>query len=242
MTQDASPDQAGERPVIAFLPGLVCDAALWRAQTEAFSDRYDCRVMDMTRHDSLAGMAAGALEALPERFALVGLSMGGYVAQELMRQAPERVERLALLDTRARADTPADLARRREFLAMQQAGRFPEVVDRLLLLFLHEARLSDSELVESVRAMTYRIGEEAFGRQSVALLSRPETLSLLPTIDCPTLVLCGRQDALTPLEFHEEMAAGIDGAELVVIEDCGHLTTMERPEEVNAALERWLAS
>ena len=229
-----------DKPVLALVPGLLCDAALWRPQLEAFEGSYDCRVADITGHDSMAAIAGAVLAALPERFALAGLSMGGYVAFEMLRQAPQRIERLALLDTRASGDTPEDKARREALLALARDGGFDDVIERLLPLFLHEDRLGDAPLVDAVRAMAHRIGPAAFERQTLALLGRAETLSMLPDIACPTLILCGRQDALTPLAYHEVMAERISGAELVVIEDCGHLTTMERPEAVNAALAAWL--
>lgn len=242
MTDPTEADPSGTgRPVLALLPGMLCDEALWRPQIAALEARCDCRVADLTGPDSIAGMAEAALERLPERFALAGLSMGGYVALEIMRRAPERVARLALLDTKARVDTAEATARRHDLMTLARGGGFEAATERLLPLFLHQDRLGDAPLVEAVRAMTARVGRDAFLRQQTAILHRGDLLSHLPGIACPTLALCGRQDALTPVDCHEEIAAAIPGARLEVIEDCGHLATMERPEAVNAALEAWLA-
>ena len=231
---------ASSPETLVLLPGLLCDAALWQPQVAGLSDLATCMVADLTRQDSIAAMAAETLAAAPERFALAGLSMGGYVALEIMRQAPERVARLALLDTKARADTTPETQRRKDLLALAQRGRFKGVTPRLLPLLIHAARQENSDLPAVVMAMADRVGAEAFLRQQTAIMGRPDSLATLPGIACPTLVLCGRQDALTPLSCSEEMAAGIPGADLVVIEDCGHLATMERPEEVTAALRAWL--
>jgi pimeloyl-ACP methyl ester carboxylesterase len=224
-----------------LLPGLLCDAALWRAQSEGLADVADIAVADFTTQDSMAAMAASVLDAAPARFALAGLSMGGYVAHEVMRRAPERVVRLALLDTSARADTEEQRARRRGLIELAHKGEFKGITPRLLPLFLHPDRLDDAELVAEVTAMAQRVGKDAFLRQQAAILGRPDSRPRLTKYRCPTLVLCGRQDALTPLEVSEETVAAIPGAELVVVEDCGHLATFERPAEVTAALRRWLA-
>jgi pimeloyl-ACP methyl ester carboxylesterase len=225
---------------LVLLPGLLCDAALWAAQLEALAGVASPVVADLTRHDSIGAMAEAVLRAAPGRFALAGLSMGGYVAQEVMRRAPERVTRLALLDTSARADTEAQRKRRGDLLALAGRGHFKGVTPRLLPMLVHPARLADEALTASVMAMAERVGPEAFLRQQQAIMARPDSRPDLPRVACPTLVLCGRQDALTRLERPEEMAALIAPAELVVIEDCGHLSTLERPGEVSAALRRWL--
>lgn len=230
------------KPGLVLVPGLLCDALLWEAQVEALEGHIPCWVADHTRSDTMAGVAADVLREAPfERFAVAGLSMGGYVALEIVRQAAPRVERLALLDTSARADTARQLEKRRGLIALARRGRFIGVSRALLPLFLHRARLGDDELVSTVKKMAMNIGQEAFIRQELAIMSRADSLPLLPAITCPTLVLCGRQDALTPLELHEEMARAIPGANLRVIEECGHLSTLERPEEVSAALATWLS-
>lgn len=227
---------------LVLLPGLLCDAALWRGQIDDLADIAAPWVADMTRDDSVSRMAARVLEAAPPRFALAGLSMGGYVAQEIMRQAPERVARLALLDTSARPDSPEQTARRRGLIDLAEKGEFRGVTPRLLPVFLHPDRLNDKDLTAAVMAMAERVGKDAFLRQQRAIISRPDSRPSLAAIACPTLVLCGRQDQLTPLDLHEEIAAGIRGAQLVVIEECGHLSTMERPWEVSVALRQWLTA
>jgi pimeloyl-ACP methyl ester carboxylesterase len=227
---------------LALLPGLLCDGALWRAQVAGLAGLADCRVADFTSQDSVAAMATSVLETMPERFALAGLSMGGYVAFEVLRRAPGRVTRLALLDTSARADTPEQSSRRRGLVELAQKGRFKGVPERLLPLLIHAERLGESELPAAVTAMALRIGRDAFLRQQSAIMGRPDSRADLVRIACPTLVLCGRQDALTPLARHTEMAAGIARSRLVVVEDCGHLAPMERPAEVTAALKAWLAA
>lgn len=228
------------RQALALLPGLLCDRALWQAQIDALGDLADCRVADFTSQDRLSAMAESVLASMPERFALAGLSMGGYVAFEVMRRAPERVTRLAPLDTSARPDTPAQTAHRRDLIELARRGTFKGVTARLLPLFVHEARLDEPDLSEAVSAMTLRVGREVFLRQQAAIMGRTDSRPTLVSVRCPTVVICGRQDRLTPLECHIEMAAGIAEARLVVIEAAGHLPTMERPDEVNAALRSWL--
>jgi pimeloyl-ACP methyl ester carboxylesterase len=225
---------------LLLLPGLLCDAALYAPEIAALDDIAAPIVGDLTRHDSIAGMAAAMLAEMPEYFSLVGLSMGGYVAQEIMRQAPHRVGRLALLDTSARADSDEQHARRRGLIELAGKGHFKGVTPQLLPQLIGHGRLTDTALVDTIMAMAERVGHDAFLRQQTAIMGRPDGRADLGRIACPTLVLCGRDDAVTPVALHEEMAAAIPGAELVVVEDCGHLSTIERPEAVNAALRRWL--
>ncbi|MHA1153642.1 MAG: alpha/beta fold hydrolase [Alphaproteobacteria bacterium] len=229
-----------DRIPLALLPGLLTDRALWAHQIEALADLAESRVADFTTQDTIAGMAHSVLAMMPECFALAGLSMGGYVAMEVMRQAPERVGLLALLDTKARLDTPAGTENRKAFMEEARTGAFKGVTRRALEMYVHPDRVEDPGLADAVLAMAARIGREVFLSQQAAILGRPDSLPGLSKIACPTLVLCGRQDGPTPVECHEEIAAAIPGAKLTVIEDCGHLTTMERPVEVGAALREWL--
>lgn len=232
-----------DRPTLILLPGLLCAEPLWRAQIEALSDLADIRVADLTGPDTMRGMAETVLAAAPDRFALAGLSMGGYVAQEVMRLAPDRVDRLALLDTSARADPPERRELRLRQIRMAQEGRFDEVVDTMFLPSMQNpSNPFTPELRERVRAMCAGVGPQAYVRQQTAITNRPDGRGDLSRIACPTLVLCGRQDQATPVEMHEEMAAGISGARLVIVEECGHLPTMERPEAVNAAMRSWLTA
>ena len=231
-----------EKTKLVLVPGLLCDAQLWRAQTEKLSDVADMWVADHRRSATMAGVARDVLQDAPfEHFALAGLSMGGYISLEIMRQAPQRVRRLALLDTAARGESPEQSARRRDFISLAERGKFLGVTEALLPLLVHPARLADRPLVDAIKLMAKNVGKDAFIRQQQAIMSRSDSLPLLSSIKCPTLVLCGRQDQLTPLDRHEEMATGIKGARLEIVEDCGHMSTMEKPDEVNRALRRWLA-
>jgi pimeloyl-ACP methyl ester carboxylesterase len=219
-------------------PRLLCDRALWEPQLAALAEIADMTVADLTRDDSLAGMARSVLAAAPPRFALAGLSMGGYASLEIMRQAPERVERLALLDTSARPDRPEQLKDRQELIALARQGRFKGVTPMLVPRWVH--RMDQPQIVETVTTMTQRVGGEAFIRQQTAIMGRPDSRPGPARINCPTLVLCGHEDAATPVELHREMAADIADARLVIVPECGHLSTLERPEAVNSALRRWL--
>ena len=229
-----------DRIPLALLPGLLTDAALWAHQIEALADLAESRVADFTTQETIAGMAHSVLGMMPERFALAGLSMGGYVAMEVMRQAPERVGLLALLDTKARLDKPVRTEERRALIDQARMGKFKGVSRRALEMYVHPDRIEDAGLAEAVLAMTERVGRDAFLRQQAAIMARPDSLPGLSVITCPTLVLCGRQDGPTPVECHQEITAAIRGARLTVIEDSGHLTPMERPEAVSAALRGWL--
>ena len=231
------------KQTVAFLPGLLCDADLFTAQIAAMQAAgHRTHVADFAGEDqvSIPAMAAKLLGELPERFSLVALSMGGYVALEVLAQAPERVERVALLDTNARADDPAAAARRRDLLRLAERGRFLGVAPRLMPLYLHESRLKDDDLTGAVAGMAERLGADVFRRQQGAILGRRDHRQTLAAFDGPLLVLCGRQDQVTPLARSEEMAGLAPNAVLTVIEDCGHMSTMERPEAVNAALLDWM--
>ena len=229
---------------LVLLPGLLCDAALWEPQLSDLADIADFFVADLTDHETLADMAASVLRDAPwKEFALAGLSMGGYVAQEIVRQAPQRVKKLALLDTRSRSELPEETERRRALMKLAKSGRnFTPVTNRMLPLLVHPSRVKDAPLVKVIREMAERTGIEAYIRQQNAIIARPDYRPMLPSITCPTLLLCGRQDRLTPLDNSEQMAAAIPGAKLVVIEECGHMSTLERPEEVNRTMRKWLAA
>ena len=227
---------------LVLVPGLLCDELMWQGQLTALAAAADCWVADHTRSQTMAEVAADVLRDAPfEKFALAGLSMGGYVVLEMMRQAAHRVLRLALLDTTARSDTAEQTRKRRDFISLAERGRFLGITDVLLPLLIHPSQLANRELASTIRKMAKNTGRDAFIRQERAIISRSDSLPLLSRIACPTLVMCGRQDALTPLALHEELAAGISGSRLEIVEECGHLSTMERPVETSAAIGRWLA-
>ncbi len=227
---------------LVLLPGLLCDAALWRHQADHLRDVADPIVADLTKDDSMEGMAASVLRDAPPKFALAGLSMGGYVAQALVRLSPDRVDRLALLDTNFTADNANQRQRRLDMMALAEKGNFKGVTPRLLPYLLHPDRLGEETLVQAVMGMAERVGKEAFLRQERAILGRVDSREMLKRVVCPTLILCGAEDKLTPLPVHEGMAALIPGARLVVVPECGHLSTMERPQAVSAAMRAWLAA
>ena len=228
------------RTPLLLLPGLLCDAALWNHQAETLSDLAEVAVADLTKADRIGAAAQGVLASAPDEFAVAGLSMGGYIALEIMRQAPDRVVRLALLNTSARPDTQEKMRFRQELINLARVGQFKGVTRRLLPKLIHAERVADAVLVENILQMAERIGREAFLRQQRLIMNRPDSRHDLALIHCPTVVICGRQDGLTPLAESEEMAEKIPRAKLVVIEDCGHLSTMERPRAVSAVLRYWL--
>jgi pimeloyl-ACP methyl ester carboxylesterase len=230
-----------EKQRLLLLPGLLCDAALWQFQSEALADVAEVTVADLTRSDSIAAMARDALAAAPDRFALAGLSMGGYVALEIMRQAPERVTHLALLDTSARPDAPELTERRKALIDLASRGKFKGVTPRLLPLLLHKDH-QFPPLSTIVIDMAARIGQPAFVRQETAIMGRADSRPFLKDIKVPTLVLVGEDDALTPVHLHEELADGIAGSEFQIIARSGHLTTLEKPDMVNRAMFDWLTS
>jgi pimeloyl-ACP methyl ester carboxylesterase len=212
---------------------MMCDERLWRFQCAALSGK--CKVADLSEGECVQNIAAEILSSAPARFALAGLSMGGIVAFEMWRQAPERIERLALLDTNFRADPPERQRLRSAQIARVEGGRLESVLrDELKPNYLAAAHRGNSQLLDEVLAMGLELGSEVFTRQSLALRNRPDSSDTLATIDCPVLVLCGDEDSLW------EMAAAIPGAVLCVIDNCGHLATLEQPDAVNAALSRWL--
>lgn len=229
------------RTPLLFLPGLLNDARLWTAQIEGLSDLAPCSVGDLTGAEDIRGLATSVLAQAPERFALAGLSMGGYVALEIMRQAPDRVTALALIDTQARPDTPEASKNRREQVQRAETD-FEAVVEALFPKLVHPRHADDDALKTLFHAMAHACGPAVFARQQAAIMSRIDSRPFLPRITCPTLVLCGREDGVTPVALHEEIAAAIPGAHLEVIEECGHLSAIEQPRAVTEALRIWLKS
>jgi pimeloyl-ACP methyl ester carboxylesterase len=225
---------------LVLVPGLLCTEALFARQIAALRDVTSITVADHTRHDSMAGIARDILADAPPRFALAGLSMGVIIAHEILRQAPGRVERLALLDGRAELDNADTQASRRSYLELARSGRFMEITrDHILQKLIHPARLKDAVLVQTIFDMAEATGPAAFLRQETALLDRDDYTALLPEIRCPTLVVVGESDAITPVPMVQRMAQAIPGARFEVIADSGHLTTLERPAETSALLKAW---
>ncbi|BAN46471.1 alpha/beta fold hydrolase [Metapseudomonas resinovorans] len=231
-----------EHPSLLLLPGLLCDARLWRDQVEGLADLASVSIADLSGADSIPELASSVLAQAPTgRFALAGLSMGGYVALEIMRQAPERILALALLDTSARPDTPEATEGRLKLMQLAETN-FPAVPHSLLPKLVHPAHQEDASIVGLIVSMANSLGKDAFLRQQRAMIGRVDSRGSLLLVQCPTLVLCGREDELTPVALHQELAAGIRGAKLVVVEACGHLSTLDQPPEVTAALRQWVSA
>lgn len=226
---------------LLLLPGLLCDARLWRDQVVGLAGLAEVAVPDLTLDDSVGAMAARVLAQAPERFALGALSMGGYVAFEILRQAPRRVSRLALLATSARADPPKRAAVRRASLALAERGRFAGVTRKLLPQLVHASQV-DTPVGEEVMAMAERVGRDAFLRQQRAILERPDSLPLLPALAMPTVIGVGDDDRMTAPEESRILRDGIAGARLHVFTGCGHLPPMEKPQETTELLRAWLTA
>lgn len=228
-----------ERPCLVLIPGLLNDADLWRDQVAALSPTYDVRVADITQGETIAVLAEAVFAIAPDRFSVAGFSLGGYVAQEMLRQAPERIERLALMDTAIRVDSPEKATERQTLSRLASAsGRFLGMGDRMMRAYLSPEHAANREMTERVRAMTQRLGLEVFLRQNA--LARTDGEVVLRAFTRPILLLCGEVDGITPLAGHREMADLAWDAELVVAPGCGHLTPIEAPDLVSAAMDRWM--
>ena len=228
---------------LVLLPGLLNTRRLFERQIADLADLADLAdaiVPELWHHESIGAMAQATLDAAPERFALGGFSMGGYVCFEILRRAPQRVERLALMDTQATPDTAEATARRRGFIAQTGLGRFHGVQPSLLPQIVHRDHLGDQSIIQPILEMAAEVGADGFCREQTAMIGRPDSRPLLVDIKVLTLVLVGRQDIATPLVRAEEMAADIGHSQLAVIEKCGHMAPLEKPAEVSAALRRWL--
>jgi pimeloyl-ACP methyl ester carboxylesterase len=234
-------------PHLLLLPGLACDADVWQDQVRTFSKITKVVVADYGLSDSIEKMAAVALQAAPERFVIAGHSMGGRVAFEIARSAPERLAGLALLDTAYRAFAGGEAgeretATRSALLEVAQTKGMRAMAEYWMKGIIHPDRLTDKVLTGAIVEMMGRNSPEIFAAQIKALLGRPDATPALPAIRCPTLVLCGREDTWSPLALHDEMVAMIPGSKLAVIEHCGHMAPMERPEAVTAAMAGWFAA
>lgn len=227
---------------IYLLCGLLCDEVVWAAQASALGQDYDVRVISFRGQDSLAAMAERVLADAPGSFALAGHSMGGRVALEVCRRAPERVERLALLDTGYEAAVPGEADKRAVLVDQARAEGIEAIAAAWGLPMLAPERRTGAGLVKEVRDMVGRMSAEIYAAQTRALLTRPDATDVLESIACPTLILCGMQDGWSPPERHERMAGLIPQPPLLrLIDDCGHMSMMEQPEQVLAALREWLA-
>ena len=225
---------------ILLVPGLVSSPRIYAPVVPALWRFGPVTVANHIRDDNMGAIARRFLAEAPPRFALAGHSMGGYIAFEIMRQAPERVAKLALINTQARPDTPEATARRLGMMARAIAGEYRAVLDELFPGFVHPSRRGDAALRQLVYDMGEDVGVEAFVRQQQAVITRPDSRPVLAWIRCPTLVLTGDEDNTIPNSLSVEMANGIHGAKLVILANCGHLPQPEQPQATADALVEWL--
>ncbi|MFZ1991262.1 MAG: alpha/beta fold hydrolase [Alphaproteobacteria bacterium] len=221
---------------ILLVPGLACSPRLFAEQTPALWRFGPVMIADHTRGETMAEIASQILASVPPRFVLIGMSMGGYIAFEIVRQARDRVSKLALLDTSARADTPEATEQREAQIRIAQGGKFAQVIEAQFARMVHPSHRDNEDLKAIVRAMADDVGPEVFIRQQKAIITRPDSRPSLAAIRCPTLVIVGEADEITPPDRAAEMADGISGARLVTLRNCGHLTTHEDPQGVNRSL------
>jgi pimeloyl-ACP methyl ester carboxylesterase len=230
---------------VVLVPGLLCDANVWRPQMQALADIARFQVSEHGTQDSLPGMARTILESAPARFALAGHSMGGRIAIEVVRIAPDRVTALGLFDTgyvplAPGAEGEKEAAGRHELLSIARRDGMRAMGRKWIQGMVHPSRLEDTALIDAVLDMFEAKSPDIFAAQIRALLNRPDGANVLPTIKCPTLVLCGHEDAWSPPQRHLDIASRIARSTFVDIPECGHMSTMERPEAVNQAMRAWL--
>ena len=223
---------------IVLVPGLFCTPRLYEEQIPALWQFGPVTIADHRRHSTMSAIAQSILADAPPKFALVGLSMGGYIAFEILRQAPSRVLKLALVDTTARPDTPEQTKVRNEQIEAARNGGYGKIVRAALPMLLH--RQTDEVLRTAVIRMAEESGADAFVRQQQAIIGRADSRPLLSSIRCPTLVAVGEQDKLIPPDRSQEMANAVAGAKYVTIPECGHIATLEQPQPATQALVEWL--
>lgn len=232
----------GSDRTIVLIPGLTCDARFWAEQRAPLARFGEVVVPRLHDEVSIGAMAAVTLAAADGRLDVVGHSMGGRVAFEVVRRAPERVRSLAVLDTGAHPAPAGEREQRRGRIEIAEAGGMEALAANWVPAMLHPSRRSDRRLVDAISEMVASFTVEQYIGQIHALLGRPDARRVLPSIACPTLVACGRADEWSPLAQHEEITAEVPGARLAVIEDAGHMVAMEQPEATTRLLAEWLAS
>ncbi len=225
---------------LLLIPGMMCDARLYTPQITEFSAERAVHIASYAKCETIGDMAQAVLDAAPAHFALAGLSMGGIIAMEVLRRAPERVTRVALMDTNSQSETPAVAAAREPQIVGVMAGRLAEVMTDVMRPEYLAVSSNRAEILALMQEMALAVGEGEFVRQSRALQRRPDQQKTLRKIRTPTLVLCGAEDKLTLPRRHEFMSELIPYATLRIIEGAGHVPTLEAPAATNAALREWL--
>ena len=232
------------RHPLVLVPGLLCDATVWPHQRAALEDIADVRISDPGLLDTLPDMARAILASAPPRFAIAGHSMGGRIVFEVYRAAPERISGVALMDTGYHALAPGEagereVAGRLALLEIARRDGMRAMAEQWVQGMVHPESLSDRALVDPILDMFEAKTPGIYAAQTRALINRPDAQPVMPTIQCPTLVLCGHEDSWAPVQRHLEMAALINGSTFADIPDCGHMCTLERPDAVNAAMRTW---
>jgi len=224
---------------LVLVPGLVCDFEIWRHQLDHLDDVAEIFVPNVSTGETMEEMARIVLDEAPDQFALAGFSMGGYVAFEMLRQAPGRITRLAVLDTSAGVDTPEKTSNRKETIAACERGDYDQIIENMLAILLHPDHQREP-FVSFVKSMAARVGADVFALRHRAMLTRADSRDLLKATNIPVRAICGRQDAMSPVEAHEEIAELATKGRFSIIEQCGHMTILERPQAATALLRDWL--
>ncbi len=226
---------------IALIPSQLCTDLVWEKQLPILSSLGTPRVFTQRDHDSIGAMAQSVLDAIPRQFVLITHGMGGFVAFEMLRRTPERITKLVLMSALAPADTPKQTARREGYLRLVEQGKFDGIIEERIPMLVHPSRIGDEALTAILRRMARDTGPDVFQRQQRAIMSRSDSRSSLSAIACPTILVFGRQDGITTLDHQNEMRDAIPDVRLEILEDCGHMVTLEKPREVNEVLPAFLA-
>ncbi|PJN88154.1 alpha/beta fold hydrolase [Bacillus sp. mrc49] len=224
---------------LILLPGTLCDERLW--ESLKLSDLADVKVCDVSKADTIEGMAKSVLKEAPDRFALAGLSLGGIISLEIMRIAPERVLKLALLDTNPYPPQPEQISGWERLIEMADNGQFHDIThNHLLPVLIHPDRRNDEALVSTIIEMAEKVGKAGYINQLKAVMTRSDQRPILSSIECPTMILTGKEDVVCPVHMSEFLQENIREARLEIVNHSGHLSTLEQPEKVSALLRDWL--
>lgn len=229
------------KPTLVLVPGLLCDETVWQPVVDMFSGQLPILIGDCSTQDSITQMAKDVLNSVEGDLFVAGHSMGARVAMEIVRQAPDRVKKLLLADTGVHPKNDSEEAKREVMLDLANDHGMRALADKWLPPMVHPDRLGDNKLMGALTQMVERKSAQLHVRQITALLNRPNALSMLGDISCPTLLVTGRQDSWSPVEQHEAMLPHLNNARLVVIEDAGHFAPLEQPEAFVSVVEDWLA-